>query len=71
VAAQKDGSGGKSKFLIAFCTDTLLSNGDLIHWWIIEKLDATLGRHKKNASMKVRIQGNMAVVQNILGIIAT
>ncbi len=74
VAAQKYGGSGdlaKSKSLIAFRTDALLSNNDLIHQWIIEKLDAKLGRHPKNASTKVGIQGNMAVVQNMSGIIAT
>ncbi len=74
VAAQKDGSGGdpaKSKSFIAFCMDALLSNNDLIHWWMTEMLNATLGRHPENASTKVGIQGNMAVVQNMSGIIAT
>jgi hypothetical protein len=74
VAAQKDGGGGdisKSKSHLAFCTDTLLSNDDLIHWWITEKLDATLGRHPETASTMVGIQGNMSVVQNMSGIIAT
>jgi hypothetical protein len=37
----------------------------------MEKLNTTLGRQPKNASTKVGIQGNMAVVQNMLGIIAT
>ena len=74
VAAQKDGGGGditKSKSHLAFRTDALLSNNDLIHRWITEKLNATLGRHPKTASTTVGIQGNMAVVQNMLGIIAT
>ncbi len=58
VAAQKDSSGGdlaKSKSLIAFHTDALLSNDDFIHRWITEKLDAMLGRHPKNATTKVGI----------------
>ncbi len=74
VAAQKDGGGGdpaKSKSFIAFCTDALLSNDDLIHGWMTERIDATLGRHPENASTKVGIQGNMAVLQNMSGIIVT
>ena len=74
VAAQKDGGGGditKSKSHLAFRTDTLLSNDDLIHRWITDKLDATLGRHPETTSTAVGIQGNMAVVQNMSGIIAT
>jgi hypothetical protein len=51
--------------------DALLSDDDFIHWWITEKLDATLGSRPKNASTKVRIKGNMADVQNLSGIIAT
>ncbi len=72
--AQKDGGSGdpaKSKSFIASCTDSVLSNDDLIHWWMTEKLDASLGRRPENTSTKVGIQGNMAVVQNMLGIIAT
>ncbi len=74
VAAQKDGGGGdpsKSKSFIAFCTDALLFNNNLVHRWMTERLDATLGRHSENASTKVGIQGNMAVVQNMSGIIVT
>jgi len=47
----------KSKFHVAFCTDTLLSNDDFIHCWITEKLDATLGRHPETANTTVGIQG--------------
>jgi subtilisin family serine protease len=54
-----------------FCTDALLSNDELILRWMTERLDATLGRHSENASTKVGIQGNMAVVQNMSGIIVT
>jgi hypothetical protein len=48
-------------------------NDDLIHCWISNRLDATLGRRPDptSASMTVGIQGNMAVVQNMSGIIAT
>ena len=75
VATQKDGGGGditKSKSHLEFRADALLSNCDLIHRWITpDKLDATLGRRPETASMTVGIQGNMAVVQNMSGIIAT
>ncbi len=74
VAAQKDGGGGdisKSKSHLAFCTNTLLSNDDLIHRWITEKLDATVGRCPETAITTVGIHGKMAVVQNMSGIIAT
>ena len=74
VAAQKDGGGGKiskSKSHLALRTDTLLSNDDLIHRWITEKLNPTLGRRPETASTTVGIRGNMEVVQNMSGIIAT
>ncbi len=75
VAAQKDGRGGditRSKSHIAFRTDALLSNNELIHRWITEILDATLGRCPETAHMTAGIQGNMTVVQNTMsGIIAT
>ena len=74
MAAQKDGGGGdisKSKSHLAFRTDTLLSNDNLIHRWITEKPDATLGRRPETASTTVGIQGNMSVVQYMSGIIAT
>jgi len=74
VAAQNDGGGGdtaKSKSYVAFHTDALLSNDDLIHRWIADKLDSTLGRRPEPTSTTVEVQGNMAVVQNMSGIIAT
>jgi hypothetical protein len=76
VAAQRDNSGGdatKRKSPIAFWMDALLSNDALIHRWINNWLDATLGRRPdpNSASTTVGIQGNMAVVQNMSGIIAT
>ncbi len=46
VAALKDSGGGdpaKSKSFIGFCTDALLSNNKLIHQWMMERLDSTLG----------------------------
>jgi len=54
----------------AFLTDALLSNDDLIHCWIADKLDSTLGSRPELTSTTVEIQGNMAVVQNMPGIIA-
>jgi len=74
VASQKDGGGGdptKSKSHVAFCTDALFSNDDLIHRWIADKLDSTLGSRPELTSTTVGIQGNMAVVQNMSGLIAT
>jgi hypothetical protein len=76
VAAQRDDGGGdpaKRKSPIAFRTDALLSNDALIHRWINDRLDASLGRRPDltNSGTTVGIQGNMAVVQNMSGIIAT
>ena len=74
VASQKDGGRGdptKSKSHVAFRTYTLLSNDDLIHRWIADTLDSTLGSRPELTSTTVGIQGNMAVVQNMSGIIAT
>jgi hypothetical protein len=76
VAAQRDNGGGdatKRKLPIAFWMDALLSNDALIHRWINDRLEATLGRclDPNSASTTVGIQGNMAVVQNMSGIIAT
>jgi hypothetical protein len=76
VASQMDGRNGdltKSKLVLAFQMDLFLSNNDLIHSWITDQLDATLGRllDPNSASTTVGIQGNLAVVQNMSGIIAT
>ncbi len=74
AAAQKDSGGGdpaKSKSFIAICTDALLSNDELIHQWMTERLNATLDRLPESARAMVGIQGNMAVVQNMSGTIAT
>jgi hypothetical protein len=73
VATQKDGGNGnqtRSKLFIAFKTGTILTHNDLIHCWISDCLDATLGRHPDptSASTTVGIQGNMAVVHNMPGI---
>jgi hypothetical protein len=75
VSTQKDGGNGnwtKSKSFIAFKTDVILTNNDRIHCWINDHLNATLGRHPDptSASTTVEIQGNMAIVENISGIIA-
>ncbi len=48
-----------------------MSNSKLIYRWMRERLNATLGRCPENASTKVGIEGNMAMVQNMLSIIAT
>ncbi len=76
MAAQKDGGNDdrtRSKSFITFKTGAILTNDDLIHCWISDHLNATLGRHPDptSASTTVGIQGNMAVVQNMSGIIAT
>ena len=76
MAAQRDDSGGdptKRQSHVAFQTSSLLSNDSLIHWWTNDQLDATLGRHPElnRSGTTVGIQGNMAIVQNMLGIIAT
>jgi hypothetical protein len=76
VAVQRDDGGKdatKRKSPIAFWMDALLSNDALIHRWINDRLDATLGRcpDPNSASTMVEIQGNMVVVQNMSGIIAT
>jgi hypothetical protein len=75
VAAQKDGGNGnrtRSKLFIAFKMDAIHTNNDFTHCWISDCLNATLGRHPDptSASTTVGIQGNMAVVQNMSGIIA-
>lgn len=76
VAAQRDDGGGdptKRQAHIAFATGSLLSNDALIHRWTNDRLDATLGRRidPNRLGTTVGIQGNMAIVQNMSGIIAT
>ena len=76
VAAQRDNGGGdptKRQSHITFHTGSLLSNDSLIHRWTNDQLDATLGRRTKlnRSGTTVGIQGNMAIVQNMSGIIAT
>jgi len=44
---------------------------NFIHQWIADKLDSTLGSCPELASTAVGIQENMAVVQNMSGIVAT
>ena len=75
VVAQRDKGGGdpsKRQSHIAFYTGPLPSNDSLIHWWTNNRLDATLGRHPKLSRLgtTVGIQQNMAIVQNMSGIIA-
>ncbi len=71
--AQEDSSNLTSKSFLAFRTDTLWSSDDLIHRWIDDCLDATLGRHPNEtiARTTVGMQGNMVAVHNMFGIIAT
>jgi hypothetical protein len=76
VAAQRDDGGGdpnKRQAHIGFTTGSLLSNDALIHRWTNDRLDATLGRRidPNRLGTTVGIQGNMAIVQNMSGIIAT
>jgi hypothetical protein len=76
VAAQNNGGNDDrthSKSFVAFKTDAILTNNDLIHCWISYCLDATPGRRPDptSTSTTVGIQGNMAVVQNMSGIITT
>jgi hypothetical protein len=71
--AQNDGSNPTSKSFIAFCTDALLSTDNLIHRWITNRIDATLGRCPNPivASTQGGLHGSMAAVHNMSGIIAT
>jgi len=76
VAAQRDDGGGdptKRQSHIAFNAGSLLSNDALIHWWTNDRLEATLGKRTdlNRSGTTVGIQGNMAIIQNMSGIIAT
>jgi hypothetical protein len=76
VASQRDDGGGdpaKRKPFLALRTDPLLSNDPLILRWTNDRLDASLGQRPDltSASTMVGIQGNMDVVQNMSGIIAS
>jgi hypothetical protein len=75
LASQKDGGGGKptkSKLYIALTTEALLTNDDLIERWISNRIDSMLGPCPDvSLQMTVGMQGNMAVVQNMSGIIAS
>ena len=74
VAAQKDGATPRSKSWLAFSTNALLSNEDLIHRWIGDRIDATLGRRPELTSAGGQAMAyppnNMAAVQNLSGVIA-
>jgi hypothetical protein len=55
VAAQKDGGNGdrtRSKLFIAFKMDAILTNNNLIHRWISNCLNATLGRRPDPTSKR-------------------
>jgi hypothetical protein len=76
VASQRDDGGGdpaKRKPFLALRADPLLSNDPLILRWTNDRLDASLGRcpDLMSSSTTVGIQGNMDVVQNMSGIIAS
>lgn len=74
VAAQKDGATPKSKSWLAFSTNALLSNEELIHRWIGDRIDATLGRRPDltpaGGHTVAYPPNNMAAVQNLSGVIA-
>ncbi len=75
VASQKDGGGGdptKSKSSIALTTEALITNDGLIEHWISNRINSTLGpRPDVSLQTTVGMQGNLAVVQNMSGIIAS
>jgi hypothetical protein len=73
VAAQTDDA-NPTKSHIAFSTGALLSNDELIHCWIGDRLDSTLGRRPDPlvaGASSLGFQGDMATVRNMSGIIAT
>ncbi len=73
VAAQTDNA-NPTKSHIAFSTGALLSNDELIHRWIGDRLDSTLGRRPDPlvaGASSLGFQGDMATVRNMSGIIAT
>jgi hypothetical protein len=58
VAAQKDGGNGdwtRSKLFIAFKTDAILTNNNLIHCWISNRLNATLDRRPDPTSASTTV----------------
>ena len=73
IAAQTDDV-NPTKSHIAFSTGALLSNDELIHRWIGDRLDSTLGRRPDPlvaGASSLGFQGDMATVRNMSGIIAT
>ena len=76
MAAQRDDGEGdptKRQSHIAFNTGSFLSNDALIHRWTNDRLDATLEKEHTDLNRSgttVGIQGNMAIIQNMMGIIA-
>jgi hypothetical protein len=76
VASQWDEGGGdlaKHKPFLALRADPLISNDPLILRWTNDRLDASLGRRPDlvSSTTTIGIQGNMDVVQNMSGIIAS
>ena len=58
VVAQKDGGNGdrsQSKSFIAFKMDVILTNDNLIHCWISNRLDATIGRRPDPTSASTTV----------------
>jgi hypothetical protein len=76
VASQRDDGGGdpaKRKPFLSLRADPLLSNDPLIICWTTNRIDTSFGRRPDfmSPSTTVGIQGNMAGVQNMSGIIAS
>ena len=74
VTAQKDGATPTSKSWIAFASSALLSNEELIHRWISDRMDSTLGRRPEPSSGVggSGVQGNnIAAMGNLSSVIAT
>ena len=70
VAAQTDGVQGTAgpKSHIAFTTNAIITNDDLIHRWMSDRIDATLGRRPEATSPTM--PGGMQDMTNMSGIIA-
>ena len=72
VAAQQTNGETRPKSHVAFPTDAILTNDDLIHRWFAERLDATLGRRPDTtiSGMPGGIQDNMSAMSKMTGIMA-
>ena len=70
VAAQTDGGQGtaKPKSHIAFTTNAIITNDELIHQWFADRLDATMGKRPEATSHGMT--GGMQDMKNMSGIIA-